>query len=265
MQTGRDKTALVTGASHGIGQALSMRLLESGWNVFGCGRDEKSLEALQARFPQFRPLQADFTSNHDLNAVVRVITESNVPLSLLVHSAGVKSAPRPLTQYDCESLDEELLVNLLAPMKLSAMLATLMPPESRILFLTSRAASLTLEEVAPYCASKAGLDSLAAVLRKELASAGIGVCSVIPGEVNTGMQKTLRETRSFHLHTQFEHAFKEERLIAPEVCAQFLEWLLCRCPFVDFSTRDMPISIYDEWHHPFWLIDAKQLPPFPFG
>lgn len=259
------KTALVTGASHGIGQALSRRLLESGWKVFGTGRDEQSLEALQACFSQFFPLQADFTSNDDLKVVAHEINASNTPLSLLVHSAGVKSPPRPLTQYDCESLDEELLVNLLAPMKLSAMLASHMPPESRILFLTSRAASLALEEVSPYCAGKAGLDMAAAVLRKELAFAGMGVSSVIPGEVNTGMQKTLRETRSFHLHAQFEYAFKEGRLIAPEVCAQFLEWFLCRCPFADFSTRDMPVSIYDKWHHPFWLKDAKALPPFPFG
>lgn len=260
----RNKAALITGASHGIGLELAKNLLNNSWVVFGTGRDTENLEKTKALFPQFVPIPADFTQNDDIERVAKIIRDTELPLHLSIQNAGMKSPPRPLTQYNCESIDEVFQVNLLAPMKLTALLTEQMPEKSRILFVTSRAATLKLKESSTYCASKAGLDEIAAILRQELEEKNIGVSCVIPGEVDTKIQKILRETTSFHLHKMFGEAYEAGRLISPKVCAEFLKWLLCDLSFDEFKQINMPVSIYDEWHHSFWLKDKNQLPPFPF-
>lgn len=260
----KNKAVLVTGASHGIGFALAKKLLTNSWIVFGTGRDISSLENTQQQFSNFIPIQADFTNNKDIENIATIIKNTDVPLYLLVQNAGMKSPPRPLTQYNCDSIDEVFFVNLLAPMKLTALLAPLMPKESRILFVTSRAATLKLKESSTYCASKAGLDEVTAIVRQELVENSIGVTCVIPGEVDTNIQKILRETSSFHLHEMFIDAHQKGKLIRPEICAEFLKWLLCDLSFNEFKQSKLPISIYDKWHHQYWLKDNDQLPPFPF-
>lgn len=258
------KTALVTGASHGIGFELAQNLLSNHWIVYGTGRDIKNLEKIKNRYPNFIPIQADFTVNEDIERVAKIIKDSNLPLHLSVQNAGMKSPPRPLFEYDCNSIDEVFAVNLLAPMKLTALTASLMPPESRILYVTSRAATLKLKESSTYCASKAGLDEITAIVRQELAENNIGVTSVIPGEVDTRIQKTLRETNTFHLHQRFKEVYEKGLLISPKICADFLKWFLCDLSFDEFRNSNMPISIYDTWHHQYWLMDSEKLPAFPF-
>lgn len=258
------RAALVTGASHGIGFELARQLLSQGWTVFGTGRDLGSLKTTQAIFPDFIPIQADFASNDDIERIALIIKDSGLPLYLSVQNAGMKSPPRPLTQYNCESIDEVFAVNLLAPMKLTALLADSMPPHSRILYVTSRAATLNLKESSTYCASKAGIDVVAAIVRQELEEKNIGVACVIPGEVDTTIQKILRETTSFHLHQLSIDAYASGQLISPRMCARFLTWLLCDLSFEEFKHSQMPLSIYDEWHHAKWLEDPCALPAFPF-
>lgn len=264
MTVSRDKAALVTGASNGIGLELAKNLLNNGWVVFGTGRNAGNLEKTKVLFPQFVPISADFTRNEDIERVAKIVKDTGLPLHLSVQNAGMKSPPRPLTQYNCESIDEVFQVNLLAPMKLTALLAERMPEKSRILFVTSRAATLKLKESSTYCASKSGLDEVTAILRQEFEEKNIGVSCVIPGEVDTKIQKILRETTSFHLHKMFDEAYQGGQLISPKTCAEFLKWLLCDLSFDEFKQSNMPVSIYDEWHHSFWLKDKNQLPPFPF-
>lgn len=259
------KTALVTGATHGIGFALTRKLLNSGWIVFGTGRDKDSLDDTSSQFANFIPIQADLTSNHDINKIAACVREMGLPLHLLVQNAGMKTPPRDLEQHSCEAIDEVIALNLSAPMKLTALLAEHMPPESRILYVTSRAATLKLKQSSTYCATKAGVDEVAAIVRQELSEKNIGVSSVIPGEVDTKIQKILRETSAFHLHGMFQQAYDAGQLIRPEVCADFLKWLLCDLSFDEYKKSVMPISIYDTSHHQHWLSSPEKLPAFPFG
>lgn len=139
-------------------------MLENGWTVFGTGRTLESLKSIQAEFPQFIPIQADFTKNADLVNIANAVSESGLTLQLSVQNAGMKSPPRPLSDYTCENIDEVTAVNLLAPMKLAALLSPYMQSGSRILFVTSRAATLKLKKGSTYCASKAGLDEIKILL-----------------------------------------------------------------------------------------------------
>ena len=125
------KRIFFKGASNGIDLELTKILLKDGWIVFGIGRDKINLENTRTLFPQFIPIQADFTRNANIERAANIIKNSGLPLHLSVQNAGMKSPPRPLIQYTCESIDEVFFVNLLAPMKLTALLAQQMPnPES---------------------------------------------------------------------------------------------------------------------------------------
>ncbi len=258
------KLALVTGATKGIGRALTEKLLHSGLIVFGTGRDEYCLREIEKQFSNFTGIPADLTCNADIRRIAEMIRQTNLPLNYLVQNAGMKAPPTCLENYTCEGIDEVMQVNLLAPMKLTALLTTHLVEYSRVVYVTSRAATLKLEESSTYCASKAGLDETAAIVRKELREKNIGVVSVIPGEVDTNIQKTLRQTKTFHLHQIFQQAYDRGQLIKPEICADFLKWVLCDMPFESFSTVDMPLSIYDSGHHKYWLHQPEQLPAFPF-
>lgn len=262
--TTRGKAALVTGATKGIGLALTHTLLKEGWIVFGVGRDENSLENTSQLFPAFIPIKADLTKNEDITRIAKVIADSKLSLQLCIQNAGMKTPPRPLQQHSCEAIDEVIALNLTAPMKLTSLLTPFMPPESRMLYITSRAATLQLKESSTYCASKAGLDQVAAIVRQELKDKNIGVATVIPGEVDTQIQQILRETKTFHLHRLFQAAHENKQLISPDVCAVFLKWLLCDLSFSDYKNSQMPLSIYDESHHSYWLPSKELLPAFPF-
>lgn len=256
------KIALVTGATHGIGLALTKNLLKNGWTVFGVGRDKDSLAVINSEFSNFKPICADLTKNDDIKKIAESVKGST--LQLLIHNAGMKTPPRNLEEHSCEAIDEVIGVNLSAPMKLNALLTQYMPPKSRILFVTSRAATLKLKQSSTYCATKAALDEVAAIVRKELSEKNIGVASVIPGEVDTKIQKVLRETRGFHLHRMFQQAHDSHQLIKPEVCADFLTWLLCELSFDQFNDNQTPFTIYDKFHHKHWLKPSETLPEFPF-
>ncbi|HEN5528827.1 sepiapterin reductase [Legionella moravica] len=257
------KAALITGATHGIGLALTRNLLSKGWTVFGVGRDQDSLDRTSSEFATFRPICADLTNNDDLKKVADVVNNTKIPLNILVQNAGMKTPPRDLEKHTCEAIDEVIGLNLSAPMKLTALLIPCMPSGSRILYVTSRAATLKLMQSSTYCATKAALDEVAAIVRQELREKNIAVGSVIPGEVNTSIQKTLRETTGFHLHRMFQQAYESGQLIRPEICADFLKWLLCDLSFEEFNNGEIH-TIYDDAHHKYWLANPEDLPAFPF-
>ncbi len=259
------KVAIITGATHGIGLALSENLLSHGWIVFGVGRDNESLQRTASKFQNFRPIQADLTNNDDLKRIAETIRASNLPIHLSVQNAGMKTPPRNLDQHSCEAIDEVIAVNLTAPMKLTSLLSHFMVDGSRILYVTSRAATLQLKESSTYCASKAGLDQVAGIVRQELQERNIGVACVIPGEVDTHIQEVLRETKTFHLSQLFKRAHEQKQLISPKICADYLKWVLCDMPFEAYKNSNLPMTIYDDSHHEHWLKSKAQLPAFPFS
>lgn len=257
------KAALITGATQGIGLALTRTLLSQGWTVFGVGRDQGSLDRTSSEYAAFIPIRADLTNNDDLKRIAGIVKDAQIPLNILVQNAGMKTPPRDLEDHSCEAIDEVISLNLSAPMKLTALLIPMMSPGSRILYVTSRAASLKLMQSSTYCATKAGLDEVAGIVRQELRKKNIAVGSVIPGEVDTGIQKTLRETPGFHLQQIFQQAYKSGQLIRPEICANYLKWLLCDLSFEEFN-NDVIHTIYDKVHHKHWLTNPTDLPTFPF-
>lgn len=163
------RSALVTGASSGIGAAIAIRLAADGWRVVLAGRDRARLDALAERTGG-QPVSADLTTADGLQRVA----DAARGVDLLVHSAGVGWAGQ-FREMRPERIDELVELNLAAPIRLTR---AVLPP--RVAFVAS-VAVVGVRDEAVYSATKAGLRAFAASLRHS----GIGTTAVFPGAVRT--------------------------------------------------------------------------------
>lgn len=173
-------TALLTGASSGIGAATADALYAAGARLVLVGRDTERLEKVAARTGGI-PLTADLTEAGDLERICRAATE----VDLLVHSAG-RGWAGELAGMAAERAVELTTLNLLAPARLTAAAVPAMRARGRghLVFVSSIAA-VGVRGEAVYSATKAGLRAFAASVRYEIAADGIGVTTVLPGAVAT--------------------------------------------------------------------------------
>lgn len=187
------QTALITGATRGIGRALVLRLCARGVRVCATGRDTAQLAELRA-------LTGCVTHAADLAdpvQVERVWAEACTavgPLDILVNNAGFNRAKRPLAETTLADFDEQYAVNLRAPYLLCREALTTMIPRHRghIVNVLSTCALHANENMGIYTAMKAGLRGLTGVLVKEARPFGVKVTAVYPGGVNTTFRAQAR-------------------------------------------------------------------------
>ncbi|MGH3769089.1 MAG: SDR family NAD(P)-dependent oxidoreductase [Pseudonocardiaceae bacterium] len=172
--------ALVTGGSSGIGAAIAEGLAAAGAQVVVLGRDPDRLDALARRIGA-RVLVADLSSADGLARAAGTAAEAD----LLVHSAG-RGWAGDLATMAGPDIDALVALNLTAPMHLTRAALPGMTARARghLVFVSSIAA-VGVGGEAVYAATKAGLAAFAASVRLEVAGAGIGVTTVLPGAVRT--------------------------------------------------------------------------------
>jgi NAD(P)-dependent dehydrogenase (short-subunit alcohol dehydrogenase family) len=174
------RTALVTGASSGIGQACAVRLLSSGWRVLaGVRRAGDAPEGSEE-------VLLDVTAPELIQAAAGRVEE----LDGLVNNAGIALAG-PLELVPPEALRHQLEVNLVGQVAVTqAFLPALRRTRGRIVFIGSIAGRSALPFLAPYAASKHALEAVADSLRLELRPWGIQVSIVEPGSIKTQIWST---------------------------------------------------------------------------
>ncbi len=192
----RGQTALITGASGGIGSAVALALAEQGVRLVLVGRDRKALEALAARTGGFRAgqgggteiVQADLTDDSELLAVAAASNTGEV--DLLIHSIGLFRGG-PIEAAPVRDLDDQYRVNVRVPYLLTqALLPTLIRRQGQIVFVNSGAgASPARGSWGAYAATKHALRALADALRAEVNPKGVRVLTVFPGRTATSMQE----------------------------------------------------------------------------
>lgn len=177
--------AVVTGASGGIGRAVAERLAVADCRLLLVGRDADRLAAV-ARSTGGEPLVADLADPGDVARLVARLADRDEAPDLLVNNAGV-GAVGPAAEVDGADLDRLLAVNLRAPMQLTRAVLPAMTARGsgHLVFVSSIAAVLGVAGESAYAAVKAGLHVFAASLRAEVAGAGVGVSTVVPGVVDT--------------------------------------------------------------------------------
>lgn len=195
------RSALVTGASRGIGRAVAAVLAREGWAVcvnYLERRDaaESLVRELRAQGRAAMAFQADIADRESADACVRAASEELGPVELLVNNAGI-SRQGLFQDLDDAAWDRLLAVNLTGPR--NAVLAVLphMLSEKRgcVVNISSMWGLRGASCEAAYAATKAGLIGLTRSLALELAPSGIRVNCVAPGVIRTDMVEVLgRET-----------------------------------------------------------------------
>jgi len=186
------RTALVTGATGGIGEAIARRLHEAGATVVLTGRRTATLETLAAALGDRVHLHsADLAEAGAPDTLIRA-AEAHGPLDILVNNAGLTRDNLAIRLKD-EDWHAVLETNLLAGFRLArAALRGMMKRRfGRIVSITSIVGVTGNPGQANYAASKAGLIGMSKSLAQEVASRGVTVNCVAPGFIQTAMTEAL--------------------------------------------------------------------------
>jgi 3-oxoacyl-[acyl-carrier protein] reductase len=192
MTTLSGKTALVTGASRGIGRASALALAKKGAQVlvhYGQGKAEAEsvVEEIREAGGKAQTVTADLAAAdgaHKLAQQVRAIVGDR--LDILVANAGVSKAA-PIEETTVEDFDRLFAVNVRAPFFLVQQLLPILHEGSSIVFLSSLAARASVGTIYAYAATKGAIDTLVKHFAAALGSRGIRVNAVAPGVVQTDM------------------------------------------------------------------------------
>lgn len=183
-------TALITGASSGIGATYAERLARRGYDLLLVARDQPRLEALAERLGRetgvrVEVLKADLTSKADLQLVERRL-RGDAAISLLVNNAGV-AMDGPLIDADLERFESMIQLNVVALTRLAAAAAANFVGVGRgaIINLASVVALAPELFNAGYSATKAYVLSLSQSLQHEVGPQGVRVQAVLPGVTRT--------------------------------------------------------------------------------
>ncbi len=179
------RTALVTGASSGIGRATAVALADRGARVVAVGREAGALQEL-TRTTGATTLSADLTDAAQIERVVAEADRALGRLDILVNAAGIGWAG-DFSTMDAATIDELVAINLLAPIRLTRAVLPGMLARGlgQIVNVASIAGHVGVGSEVVYALSKAALMGFSESLRYEVATAGIGVSVVTPGVVAT--------------------------------------------------------------------------------
>ncbi len=202
-----DKTAIITGATSGIGLATVRCFVREGARVLAVGRSAEALSALAEEQGPERVIgcRADVTEAGAPETILRAARQALGGVDLLVNAAGVIASGSVEATSD-ELWDSLLEVNLRAPFRLlRAVAAELAARRGAVVNVSSVAGPRAFPGLAAYCVSKAGLDQLTRCAALELAPFGVRVNAVCPGVVVSNLH--LRSGMSPESYSAFlEHS-----------------------------------------------------------
>lgn len=171
------RTALVTGASGGLGHAIARALVRRGADVVLTARRVEVLEELAAETGG-RVLACDLT---DRDSLLRLVDEAG-PVDVLVANAGNPGSGR-IESFSLDEIDRAIDVNLRAPMVLARLMCEGMAERGggHIVFISSLSGKAGTVRTSIYAATKFGLRGFAQSLREDLRPRGVGVSTIFPG------------------------------------------------------------------------------------
>ena len=191
------KTALVTGASSGLGLAIARTLHKAGATVGISGTRREALEVLAAELKErAHILPCNLSDRADTDKLIPAAEAALGGVDILVNNAGITRDMLFMRMKD-EDWDAVLAVNLTAAFRLSrAVLRGMMRKRhGRIINITSVAGAVGNPGQANYTAAKAGLTGMTKSLANEVASRGVTVNCVAPGVIESPMTQALNESQ----------------------------------------------------------------------
>jgi 2-deoxy-D-gluconate 3-dehydrogenase len=203
----KGKTALVTGASRGLGFSAASALAEAGADVIVCSRNKTTLDSvvryIESLGRKALPLRVDVSDRASVKSMVDEGLRVFGKLEVLVNSAGTISR-KPAVDWTDEEWDQELDVNLkgtfLCCQEVGRHMIDL-NTGGKIINVASLLSAIGVPNIIPYASSKGGVASLTRSLAVEWAKYRINVNAVGPGYIRTEMTRALQEdkNRSFNI------------------------------------------------------------------
>lgn len=191
------KTALVTGASRGIGRAIALRLAKDGYDIavnFNSNAEKAEQTAKEIRSLGVNAViyKADTSKIDEVKAMFREIRKDFGGLDVLVNNAGVVDDAY-LLMVNQPSLEKSLAINIQGYINCAQQAALRMAGSGTgvIINISSVSSVLAVEGQTVYSATKGAVNSMTATMAKELAPRGIRVNAVAPGFVGTDMLKSI--------------------------------------------------------------------------
>ncbi len=193
MHNANRRTALVTGATRGIGREVARQLKAAGFDVFVTGRDVDLMQSLQQELG-CPGLPMDLTSPTSPIQLFAAARQALGRLDVLVNNAGFNRAKEPLANVSAEDLDASFAVNVRAPILLAREALKDMAPRKsgHILNVISSVAHTSMENYSVYSTMKYAIHGFTGCLIKEAGQVGVKVTGVYPGGVDTTFRANVR-------------------------------------------------------------------------
>lgn len=227
----RERLALVTGSSSGVGRAVAIELSRAGFGVLLTGRSHRGLAATESMLEpgsHAGTVIADLARDVGIRAIARRIADLGGDLHALVHSAGIIHQGT-MSRARVETLDTQFALNLRAPWLLTkALLPALERAQGAVVFVNSSVGLTAMRaDIGQYAATKHALKAIADSLRAEVNPLGVRVLSVYLGRTATPMQQALaRKSRQ---------PYRVEALLQPEDVALMVRAALTLPPTAEVT------------------------------
>ena len=229
---------LITGATRGVGEALSLRFAEQGRKVFALARTQEQLDSLVERGGSgVVPFAVDISDCAAVEATITEIESHHGGIDVLINNAGIVQNIE-FAEQDIEVMERILDVNLKGTLYCTRLTVPHMiaRQRGRILNISSVAGVRGIPGQAAYCASKHGMNGFADALAQELIPHNIGVATICPGGIDTPLWDKEKNPYPGDI----------DKTIRPSEIVDMVEFLLTQPP----GTMYKRIVVFptNEWH-----------------
>lgn len=186
------KTVVITGCTRGLGRAMIPRFIEAGWQIAGCGRNEKQITELNRQFQSPHLFQAcDVSREKDVAAFCTAILKQFGSPDLVLNNAAIINPNAPLWETSTEDFSRIIDINIKGP---AAMMRHLLPAMLKrgggvIVNFSSGWGRCTAADVAPYCATKYAIEGLSMATAQDT-NGKVAVIPMNPGIIDTDMLRS---------------------------------------------------------------------------
>ncbi len=197
------KTALITGASRGIGYAIAEAMYNEGAKVYIVARNAEELKKSAAQIDvknenRVIPIAFDVANLNAIKDAVKQIEANGDSINVLVNNAGV-NLRGTIEEISEETFDTVLNVNLKSIFFLTQAVYPMLKKEGgKIVNIASLMSEIARPNISPYCASKGGVRQLTKAMAIEGAEFNIQANGITPGYIATEMNKPLIENKDFN-------------------------------------------------------------------
>lgn len=226
MEKNKNKTALVTGASKGIGKSIAQLLIEKGYEVYICARNENLLKSTCREINANGYFVTDLTNPQECKELIEKITKKSGKIDILVNNAGAYKYCPVDTTPDAD-IDNLIALNIKAPYLLIKYAVKEMKKQKwgRIVNIGSISGVVGEANASLYSLTKSTFNGLSKSLALELAQDNITINTINPGWVDTELTKDAIKESDFSIQEEIE-MIPQRRFITPIEIANLVLYMI---------------------------------------